>query len=109
MTYSEKLKDPRWQKRRLEIMSRDAFKCVWCGCAEKTLHVHHESYKAGLEPWEYADDVLQTLCESCHELQHLGLTKLEEALLSTIFHRKVLGDELIDKSIHRMVKALKHG
>jgi len=27
LTYSEKLKDPRWQKKRLEILSRDNFTC----------------------------------------------------------------------------------
>lgn len=27
MTYAEKLKDPRWQKKRLRILERDAFAC----------------------------------------------------------------------------------
>jgi 5-methylcytosine-specific restriction endonuclease McrA len=30
-TYSELLKSPKWQKKRLEIMSRDKFTCKKCG------------------------------------------------------------------------------
>ena len=39
--YSEKLRDPRWQKRRLEILERDAWQCQACLSTAKTLHVHH--------------------------------------------------------------------
>lgn len=70
MTYSEKLKDPRWQKRRLEIMNRDGFKCCKCGDATKTLNVHHKRYRKGKEPWEYSSDDLMTLCEPCHKNEH---------------------------------------
>ncbi len=66
MTYSDKLKDPRWQKRRLEIFSRDDFKCRCCGSAEKTLHLHHQYYIKGHEPWDYSDCMLLTLCHDCH-------------------------------------------
>ena len=38
-TYLEKLKDPRWQKKRLEILERDGWKCMACGEKEKTLRV----------------------------------------------------------------------
>ena len=58
-------KDPRWQKRRLEIMERDDFQCMCCGDKESELHVHHKRYKG--QPWEAEDDDLQTLCTSCHE------------------------------------------
>lgn len=61
-----KYNDPRWQKKRLEIMSRDNFTCVACGSKDKTLHVHHEIYKGEL--WECPDKELQTLCVDCHEL-----------------------------------------
>lgn len=66
-TYSEKLKDPRWQRRRLEILSRDNWACVDCEAKESTLHVDHRIYRKGQEPWEYADQELQTLCEACHK------------------------------------------
>jgi hypothetical protein len=65
-TYSEKLKDPRWQKKRLCVMQRDGFKCRDCGGEKKTLNVHHCMYQRG-EPWETEDAFLLTLCEGCHE------------------------------------------
>jgi len=69
-SYTEKLRDPRWQKRRLEIMQRDFFQCAKCQVADKTLHVHHRYYVKGREPWEYPAFALVTLCESCHDENH---------------------------------------
>jgi hypothetical protein len=66
MTYSEKLKDPRWQKKRLEIMHAADFQCEECGSKEKTLHIHHRRYIKGREPWDYEDCDLLCLCEDCH-------------------------------------------
>jgi hypothetical protein len=66
MTYSEKLKDPRWQRKRLEIMERDDFTCVICHNAESTLNVHHCYYGKGRSPWEYDSQHLITLCHECH-------------------------------------------
>lgn len=66
MTYSEKLKDPRWQKKRLEVLQRDGFKCLDCGDGKKTLNVHHCAY-VGRDPWLVPDSVLMTLCHECHE------------------------------------------
>jgi hypothetical protein len=68
MTYSEKLKDPRWQKKRLEILERDEFTCRDCGSKDKTLHVHHCHYERG-DPWNAHDGLLMTLCEGCHKLR----------------------------------------
>lgn len=72
--YWEKLKDPRWQKRRLEIMQRDGFACRSCGDADSTLNVHHGYYEKGLDPWDYHDQTLFTLCEDCHEESHQYMT-----------------------------------
>lgn len=47
MGYSDKLKDPRWQKKRLEILTRDEWTCQICFDTESTLVVHHQKYKAG--------------------------------------------------------------
>lgn len=66
--YAEKLKDPRWQKKRLEIMSRDKWACTSCGDGKSQLHVHHEKYKG--DPWEAQDKHLKTLCEDCHSIEH---------------------------------------
>ena len=75
MTYAEKLKHPKWQKKRLEILSRDGFKCVLCDDEEETLHVHHKIYKWDKQPWEYEDSNFQTVCEICHK----GLESLKTA------------------------------
>lgn len=65
--YSKKLLDPRWQKKRLEILSRDKFTCQMCGDKETTLHVHHKRYKSNTDPWDYQNFSLVTLCSTCHE------------------------------------------
>lgn len=67
MTYSEKLKDPRWQKKRLEVMNAAGFKCATCKSQANTLHVHHCYYEKGLQPWEYPISAYLCLCENCHE------------------------------------------
>jgi hypothetical protein len=66
-SYVEKLKDPRWQKKRLEVLQRDEWSCTMCGDKESTLHVHHNRYVKGRDPWEYPASELRTLCVSCHE------------------------------------------
>lgn len=65
-TYSEKLKHPKWQKKRLEILNRDKFTCQSCKAEDRTLHIHHFQYRS-CEPWEYEGTELITLCEVCHE------------------------------------------
>lgn len=69
LTYSEKLRHPKWQKKRLEILQRDDFKCQSPGCfnEDKTLHVHHLDYEKDAEPWDYPNEWLITLCEDCHQ------------------------------------------
>lgn len=63
--YTLKLKDPRWQKKRLEVLNRAKFKCQCCGDDENTLHVHHLIYSKG-DPWDAPDNTLECLCENCH-------------------------------------------
>lgn len=66
-SYSELLRDPRWQKKRLTILERDQFSCAECGNTKKTLHVHHRYYVSGRLPWEYPGFCYQTLCKPCHD------------------------------------------
>lgn len=78
MSYSEKLLDPRWQKKRLEILQRDSFTCRNCSSMEKTLHVHHLNYERGVEPWEYPEYYMVTLCKDCHlEIEANGKRLIE--------------------------------
>jgi hypothetical protein len=79
-TYWEQLRDPRWQKKRLEIMQRDEFICQSCGDAGKTLNVHHGYYAKGLAPWEYEDETLRTLCEDCHKMAEESLASLRQLI-----------------------------
>ncbi len=66
MTYAEKLQDPRWQKKRLEILQRDKFTCQLCDDDKTTLHIHHKKYKG--DPWDIENEHLITYCKHCHEI-----------------------------------------
>lgn len=82
-SYSDKLKDPRWQRLRLEVLQRDDWRCFYCGDTKTTLHVHHAMY-LGKDPWDTPADCLMTLCEDCHTVEHLELNELERGLLDAI-------------------------
>jgi 5-methylcytosine-specific restriction endonuclease McrA len=70
MTYSEKLKDPRWQKKRLKIMEYANWRCQICGNKDNTLHCHHSYYTRGKQPWQYPDGSIICICQECHEKIH---------------------------------------
>lgn len=67
-SYSDLLKDPRWQRKRLAILEAAGWKCRGCGEGSKQLHVHHGYYERGRMPWDYEDGTLWVLCVDCHEL-----------------------------------------
>ena len=69
-SYSDKLRDPRWQRRRLEVFEAAGWKCERCGDKGSTLHAHHKFYMKDWEPWEYAREALLALCEACHHEEH---------------------------------------
>lgn len=69
-SYSDLLRNPRWQRKRLEVMQRADFKCERCGDGTVTLNVHHTYYERGRKPWEYPNESLECLCEPCHEKEH---------------------------------------
>lgn len=66
VSYGDKMKDPRWQRKRCSILLRDDFKCVVTGRADLTLNVHHRIYVG--EPWDCPDEMLETICEPVHEV-----------------------------------------
>lgn len=79
-SYLEHLKDPRWQKKRLEIMQRDQFRCRECGDGTSELNVHHKIYIENKKPWEYPDLLLVTLCNPCHKKIHSMMSNINSAL-----------------------------
>lgn len=82
-TYSEKLKDPRWQKKRLEILNRDNFTCVECGSDLDTLHIHHIAY-INCDPWDIDNSLLLTLCEECHKEEEDQLLTSKKHLIEQL-------------------------
>lgn len=63
-SYSDLLKKPEWQKRRLQIFERDKWACVKCKDTKNELQVHHLKYTG--KPWQAPDADLETLCCHCH-------------------------------------------
>jgi len=78
-SYAEKLRDPRWQKKRLEVLNAASFFCEHCGADTKELHVHHHYYDKSLEPWEYGS-AYSCLCDECHSRLHQKLRMLMESI-----------------------------
>jgi 5-methylcytosine-specific restriction endonuclease McrA len=101
MNYSEKLLDPRWQKKRLEILGRDMFECRICHSTDKTVHVHHRHYIKGREPWDYPNDLLVTLCHVCHKKEEDAAGSAEE-ILNTLHHWGYFNFEITDV-LNRMI------
>lgn len=95
LTYGEKLKDPRWQKRRLQILERDEWACQSCFDTEATLHVHHRYYEKGAEPWDSPDGALITLCEECHDNESREMAQLLDGLGEEL-RRRFLAEEVCD-------------
>jgi hypothetical protein len=95
MNYSEKLKDPRWQKKRLEILQRDEWKCSYCEDEKTMLQVHHLRYKLHAQPWDYDNQDLITLCKPCHEMETAYRDKADMALLD-ILRRRCFSAQEID-------------
>ena len=74
-TYSDLLHTTEWRNKREKILKRDNYRCVYCGRRHAKLHVHHKYYSAYpngvlVDPWNYPDDALITLCSYCHQRVH---------------------------------------
>ncbi len=76
MTYKQKLRDPRWQKKRLEVLQRANWKCEECGSPDDSLQVHHSHYYRCLEPWDCPLELLSALCE----IHHVQRQNIEDSL-----------------------------
>ena len=102
--YLAKIRDPRWQKRRLEIFQRDEWACQVCFDSENTLNVHHRWYENDREPWEASDDALVTLCEDCHAYETQNRKRYEAGILQAM-RKRFFADALLD--IWMMLDAMK--
>ena len=94
ISYSEKLKDPRWQKLRLQVFDRDDWCCQICDDSENTLNAHHIVYIPNKEPWEYNLFDLLTLCEDCHEAEKLKMQDIEHDILLVLKRKFLHSDNL---------------
>ena len=75
--YADLLRDPRWQRKRLEIFERDQWTCQICGATDRELQVHHLRYRRGCLPWEYGNVDLRTLCRPCHRNEGVELVLVD--------------------------------
>ncbi len=91
MNYSEQLKSPLWQRKRLKIMERDNFTCQNCFSTQNQLQVHHKYYSKDKKAWEYFDSSLITLCSQCHE----DITKIKAHIKSMIDMKFVKHPDLV--------------
>jgi 5-methylcytosine-specific restriction endonuclease McrA len=100
--YAEQLNDQRWVNRRKQILDRDRYLCVRCfplreeegweidaresndfDADDRVLHVHHLCYRSGFKAWDYLDEDLITLCEDCHQNEHVRLFREKKDELIT--------------------------
>lgn len=99
-TYAEKLKDQRWEDKRIHILRRDGNCCKLCGSCEN-LHVHHILYEEDTDPWDYDENYLLTVCEFCHNRIHSQLQQnsyLKERL-------RTIEDDLIYRTMRYLTNA----
>lgn len=94
-SYASKLKSPKWQKKRLEILDRDSYKCRFCEDEESTLHVHHISYSNG-NPWDIDSNLLITLCESCHAEETLNIKRISSDFITMLKEKAFTSHEIFD-------------
>lgn len=83
-TYGDKLRDPRWQKRRLDIFERDKWTCRVCADGKRNQQIHHSAYIPGIDPWDYPDHMLFDLCEKCHDKEGSGKLAADLELVDTL-------------------------
>lgn len=70
MTYPtrhlQRLTDPRWTAKRLEILAVRGNNCEGCGAKGGSVQVHHGYYLGDQYPWQYEDESLHVYCPTCH-------------------------------------------
>jgi hypothetical protein len=112
-----------WQRRRLEKMQQANFSCEVCGDDSEELHVHHQQYLNGWEPWDYPNSMLMCLCKTCHDIMHMDQDKVRKHCvrlavvprhvpyyerLVCVPHRRQLAFESFDADTKAKFVALRH-
>lgn len=80
LSYYELLKDPRWQRKRLEVMQECRFTCEECDATDKTLNIHHTYYLKDRDPWDYPYHALRCYCEDCHKKHQDMILEIQKAI-----------------------------
>lgn len=68
--YDKLLNKAQWKRKRQVIFKRDNYTCTVCGSQESLCAHHTYYYKRRVNPWEYPDESLVTMCEDCHNKWH---------------------------------------
>lgn len=90
-TYSDKMQDARWQKKRLEVLTDADWTCEACGTRAleeaASMHVHHKFYGFAKkrEPWDYKRIDLMALCSECHDKMPRGNKEWENLVSSLCY------------------------
>jgi hypothetical protein len=80
-SYADKLRDVRWQRKRLKLLELANWICQECGADDhRSLDVHHSYYKTGLDPWDYPQKAYRVVCTDCHDKR----TESEHRLLRSV-------------------------
>lgn len=91
-TYKELLQDPRWREMRSKIVQRDNSTCQACQMDGVKVQVHHCYYKKPfVNPWEYEESSLVTLCEDCHRYETDNAYEDKKTLLIVLSSYGFLG------------------
>ncbi len=76
MIYREFLRSQLWKTTAARLRRQANYRCENCGARNVVLHIHHKDYdhdnRADCPPdiphgWLPPDDVLEVLCEPCHD------------------------------------------
>lgn len=73
LSWTERLRDARWQAKAAEIRDAAGYRCEDCGRQKGdgrfVFEVHHCAYILGAEPWDHPNSLLKCLCPECHEFR----------------------------------------
>jgi 5-methylcytosine-specific restriction endonuclease McrA len=95
--YRKLLQDPKWKIKASFIRKRDNHTCCRCGKKSHRLQVHHIKYIDGLMPWEYENELLESLCSTCHKKEHNIKPKKRKAGVKPKKKEKVIKRTIIMK------------